>query len=135
MDGCEKMPCPAYVGTNVSGLIQNNILNFIFLNFFLKLGVINFEAENVLAETMRCELYAFVAGAEVKFPGGAPSPNACLDMRNKTLTLDENEGQCPVYPGEAFFYEVFMPIYPLYPQVKTEKIHFLKFFLRHFLYF
>ena len=99
IDDCDEMPCRIERGTNVS-------------------GIINWEAEYVVAETLYTTLYAKVAGVDVTFPGDAPNTEACTDM----LCAQEDcsyslpgEGVCPVYPGEAFAYKVSMPILLFYP--------------------
>lgn len=89
------MPCDAYVDEVATGWI-------------------NFEAHYVLAEGIACRIYAEIANVEVMFPNGAPQPDACLDM---TVTPGlPGEGQCPVYPGESFLYNISLPILDSYPR-------------------
>ena len=103
-DGCDRMPCEAFTGETSTGWL-------------------NFEAENVLAETMSCRLYAIIGGLELIFPGGCPEPRACKEMINpedvpgfEDLQGLPGEGECPVYPGESFLYNLSLPILDTYPK-------------------
>lgn len=95
------MPCTAYTGETATGWL-------------------NFEAENVLAESLSCKLFAIIGGLELAFPGGCPTPQACEDMISSEeipgLPGLPGEGECPVYPGEAFLYNLTLPVLDSYPK-------------------
>jgi len=58
------------------------------------------------AETLKCQLYGYIFGAPIPFPGGCPNTEACNDL---------DTGDCPIEAGEEFIYNMQMKIESYFP--------------------